>query len=292
VKRYLTAILLLSVLFLLPSCKQEKPADKIVVAATILPVADFVRNIGGDKVEVFAMAPPGADPHTYEPTPTQLKKLASAELYAKTGSGIDFELVWMDNIAKNNPGMTIADCSRGIELIAAEGDDHDLTVTKNSPFSGKDSHIWLSPKNAVIMVDNICNALIKSDPANKDYYLKNKIGYVKKLESLDQEARERIKSINNKTFIVYHPAWGYLAREYGLKQLSVEIEGKQPSAKEIARLIDTAKKNKVKVVFVSPQFNSKSAEIIAREINGRVILIDPCSVPYIDNVKLFLKNIG
>lgn len=248
--------------------KTSKPAEKIAVATTILPVADFVRNVGGEKVEVTVLVPPGASVHTYEPTPSQMSALAKCKVYFMVGSGVEFERAWMKKIIENNKNLQVVDCSRGIQLI------------------DKDPHIWLSPKNARVMVENICAGLVQADPANKDYYVRNKENYLRELEKLDKEIEESLQKAQRRSFLVFHPAWGYFARDYQLKQIAIEIAGKEPSAKELATIIDTAKREGIQVVFASPQFNPQSAEVIAREIGGRVIFIDPLPENYIQNMRL------
>jgi len=289
----LAAILIVSIMAcFISSCgKQEKPAGKIGVATTILPQAEFVRNLGGNKVEVTVMVPPGANLHIYEPTPAQMKELARAKLYVMTGSGVEFELAWMDKIIQSNKNLVVVDCSKGIQLIEMKEHNHeDIKGTEKEPYHGKDPHIWLSPKNAKIMVENIYVGLVKVDPVNKDFYNQNKIKYLQQLDKLNKKIKDGLKDIQNRNFMVFHPAWGYFAKDYNLKQLPVEIEGKEPSAKDISYLIDIARKNNIKVVFVSPQFNPKSAAVIAQGIGGKIVFIDPLAENYIQNMLLILDK--
>ncbi|MCL6449144.1 MAG: zinc ABC transporter substrate-binding protein, partial [Armatimonadetes bacterium] len=243
-KRFLIILVILILTALASSCGiQGKPTGKIGVATTILPVADFIKNVGGDKVEVTVMVPPGANVHTYEPTPGQLKELAQARLYFMVGSGVEFELAWMNKIIQNNKQLEIIDCSRGVQLMAAEQHWHNYNQNAEKENNlGKDPHIWLSPKNAKIMVENICAGLIRIDPPNKDYYTQNKRDYLQKLDELDNSIQESLKGLRNRNFMVFHPAWGYFARDYDLKQIPVELAGKDPSVKDIADLIEQAKK--------------------------------------------------
>ena len=250
-------------------------SEKISVVVTIPPQAEFVKRIGGERVEVSSMVPQGANPHTYEPTPSQLMNVSKAEMYVKMGSGIEFEIAWMDKIASMNRNMLIVDCSNGIELLEEDG--------KTDP------HIWLSPKNAKIIVENICKGLIQIDPANKTYYERNKEAYLNELDALDKEISQILS--NHKKFIVYHPAWSYFAKDYGLEQISVEEGGKEPSPEHITRIIEEARRNNIKTVFASPQFKEK-AEVIAREIGGRVVEIDPLAENYIENIRNFAKAIA
>jgi len=257
-------------------CKQEaETTGKTMVAVTILPQAGFVEAIGGDKVEVVVMVPPGASPHTYEVTPDQMTKLSNAKMYAKVGSPVEFELAWMDKLIAVNKSMLVVDCSKGIDLTESQDPDE----------PGLDPHIWLSVKNAKIMVQNICNGLVQVDAANKAYYEANCAAYLEELTGLDSDLAADLSGVSNRSFIVFHPAFGYFARDYNLTQIGVEQEGKEPDADYIVRLIEEAKEQEIRVVFVSPQYSTKSAESIAREIGGQVVVIDPLAKDFIDNMR-------
>ncbi|MGC1120566.1 MAG: zinc ABC transporter substrate-binding protein [Candidatus Methanofastidiosia archaeon] len=254
---------------------QPESTGKIGVIVSILPQAEFAEKVGGDRVNVTVMIPPGASPHSYEPAPSQLTQVSNASLYCAVGSGIEFELAWMDRITSMNKDMVIVDCSKGIELISGDPDRAD--------HGGTDPHIWLSPKNAAIMVENIYQGLVKVDPDSTDYYTENKERYLQELETLDREIREALPE-SLTTIMVYHPSWGYFCREYGLEQIPIEREGKEPTPQDIAHLIDLAKKEHITVIFVSPQVNRQPAEVIAREIGGKVILVDPLEKNYVENL--------
>lgn len=257
------------------SCRfEQKQKGKVEVVVSILPLADFVENIGKEKVDVAVMVPPGASPHTYEPTPGQLRLVAEAKLFVKVGSGIEFELTWMDKIISTNKGMLVADASKGIELM------------------GKDPHIWLSPRNARIMVENIYDGLVKIDPGSEAYYAENKNKYLANLDQLDKYISQSLAGITKRNFMVYHPAWGYFARDYNLVEIPIEEEGKEPSAGDIARLIEQAKMNNIKVIFVSPQYNMERAQVIAKEIGGEVVVADHLARDYIGNLHKFSDEIS
>ncbi len=271
--------------------KQEMNGEKIRVMVSIPPLAEFVEKIGGDKVDVSVMVPPGASPHTYEPSPVQLVETGEAQIYVKVGTPIDFELVWLGKILSVNKDMLLVDASKGVELMDMKsGFGH---TEENEPRSERfDPHIWLSPRNAKIMVDNIYKGLIETDPADEYYYSTREKGYLQELDSLDRDIGQTLSVIKNRRFMVYHPAWGYFARDYNLEEIPVEAEGKEPTAKEIQHLIDQAKKYDIKIIFVSPQFNVKSAEVIAREIKGRVIFIDPLDKNYIASLRKLAQEIS
>lgn len=267
----LTAVCFIIYLIYLITPETEKNEEKIGVVVSILPQAEFVERVGGDKVRVTVMVPPGASPHTYEPRPSQLKEVSKARMYAKVGSGIEFELAWMDKIISLNKKMLIVDCSKGIKFI------------ENDP------HIWLSPRNARIMVENIYLGLIQIDPGNREYYSRNKEKYLQELDKLDNEIAQALSEKKNRKIMVYHPAWAYFARDYGLEQIPIEREGKEATPRGILNLIQQAKENNITVVFASPQFNTKTAEAIAEEINGRVVLVDPLERNYLENMRKVAK---
>jgi len=295
----------LLVIVMLGGCIEEKPGinqteGKILIATTILPEKEFIEKVGKDKVEVLVMVPPGANPHTYEPTPKQMEMLSKAKIYAMVGSGIEFELGWMDKFKEINKNMMIINLSEGINLMKFEGShkhkksedlhEHNHDHGHNHHHAGIDPHVWTSVKNAKIMVENIYNGLIKVDTKNENYYRKNKENYINELENLDAEISKIMEKTKSKKFIISHPAFGYFAKDYGLKQISIEYEGKEPSPKWIEKVIKEAKENNITLVFVSPQFNTKTAEIIAKEIDGKVVSVNPLAENYVENMKKFAEN--
>ena len=249
------------------SLTSQNTDNKILVAVTILPEAEFVEKVGGERVKVVVMIPPGASPHTYEPTPKQLVEVSKAKIYFKVGSGVDFELSFMNKIIEVNRNIKVVDCSEGIQVL------------------DKDPHIWLSPRNARIMVKNIYDALVQIDPENKDYYYQNMKSYIQELDNLDKEITRILANVTNRCFMIYHPAWGYFARDYNLTQIPVEKEGKKPTIQGLMALIDQARKLKMKVIFVSPQFDVKKAETIAESIHGKTVFLDPLAKDYVKNLR-------
>jgi zinc transport system substrate-binding protein len=265
-KSVFLAVFLIGFLTSQPLTSRE-PNGRIQVIVTIPPQAEFVEKIGGEKVQVTVMVPLGASPHTYEPTPRQLMEVSRAEIYFQVGSGVDFELAFASKLVELNKEMLVVNCSRGIQII------------------GGDPHVWLSPRNAKRMVRNIYDVLVKVDPENEDYYRMNLESYLTELENLDKEIREILRNLTNRRFMVYHPAWGYFSREYDLTQIPVEREGKEPTAKGLMALIDQARRLNMKVIFVSPQFDRKKAEVIVESINGRIVFLDPLAKDYVENLR-------
>ncbi len=289
----------LTIMLLLPSTagcgSSVDNGGRLIVAVTLLPQAGFVEAIGGDKVEVVVMVPPGASPHTYEVTAEQMIRLSQARMYTKVGSPVEFELAWMDKMIAANRNMLVIDCARGITLMEM-GEDHDCDHDHDHDseheddhdhdhdHTGIDPHIWLSVRNAIIMAQNICEGLIQVDPENREYYKQNCAAYIGRLQALDEEIRQILTGVENRRFMVFHPAFGYFARDYGLEQIAVEQDGKEPDAAYLVRLISEAREHSIKVIFAAPQYSLKSAGVIASEIRGEVVLIDPLAKDFVTNM--------
>lgn len=262
--------LLVAVLLLAAGCTgvdhREQDAA-IVVAVTIAPEQEFVERVGGDHVRVVLLVPPGADPHTYEPPPGILADVAGADMYAAVGSGVEFELSWKDKIAALNPGMLVVDCSRGVDLIST------------------DPHIWVSPRNAKVMVENICRGLIEVDPENATDYRRNADAYLDDLDALDAEIADALARSGVTKIMVYHASWAYFTRDYGLVEVPIESEGKEPSPQRIEHLVRQAEEEGIRVIFASPEHSTRSAEVIAKEVNGTVVQVSPLAGDYLANMR-------
>ncbi len=249
------------------------------VAVTIPPQAEHVEEIGGEKVDVIIMIPPGEDPHHYDPEPKRLQRLEEADIYYKLGSGIEFEVKHMDTLKEHNPGMTIIDSSKGIDLIEMEDYSHDHNDTH-----GKDPHIWMSPKNVITIVNNMVAGIKDEDPANAEYYERNAEEYLEKWKEFDERIEKELFEYEDRAFIIFHPSMGYFAYDYGLEQISIEVEGKEPGFRDIKEIIDRAKEENIKTVYVSPEFPKEDAKVIAEEIDGEVSEINPLRSDHLANL--------
>ena len=279
----------ISLIFLLLAtiaCGEKEDTGKLNVVVSIVPLQEFVEKVGGEKVNVMVMVPPGASPHVYEPTPSQLRAVSAADMYVKVGTPVEFEVQWLEKLLAMNRTMHVCDASGGIETITVL---HDREHMHKTPI---DPHVWLSPRNARIMVENICAGFVSIDSRHADYYETNRDAYVVRLDSLDRTVIAMLDGKQNRQFLVYHPAWHYFAEAYGLEQVSVEAAGKEPTALSMQHIIENARVHDINVVFVSPQFNTKSAEVIAREIGGRVVYIDPLNKDYVANIETVAKALG
>ena len=271
--KYTLLILLGIASISLESCRPvEKPSDRIVISVSILPQKYFVERIAGSQVEVNVLIPPGASPATYEPSLAQLSMLDQSKLYMKIGY-LGFELSWMDKIASVNPDMKIVDLSRGIDLIhekeEKEEEHHGHTHT------GPDPHIWMSLPNAKLIAATIYNELLLLLPGEEETLEQSFRAFNHELDSLHQSFSLRLKEVENRSFLIYHPALGYFARDYMLQQYPIEIEGKTPSPAHLKMLTDLSKQKTIKTIFIQSQFDKRNAEILAAEIDAEIIQFNP-----------------
>jgi zinc transport system substrate-binding protein len=286
-RHQIAAILLL----LLPLCDSSlagaaQGVEPLRVFVSVLPQKTFVEKVGGDRVQVEAMVQPGDSPHTYDPTPRQVAALARADLYVAIGG--TFEDAWMGRIRGVNPKMQVLDTGEGIALRpieahadadghGADGHDHE-----HGP---SDPHLWTSPLLVKQMALRIRDSLSGLDPANAALYATNAAAFAAELDALDRDIRARLAGVAGSRFMVYHPAWGYFADTYGLIQIPIEHEGKEPGPRALAALIDQARRDGVRLIFVQPQFSRKAAAQVAAAIGGRVEVVDNLAADYAANLR-------
>lgn len=259
------------------------------VVVSILPQKTFVEAVGGDRVNVSLMVQPGNSPHTYEPKPSQMKDIAKADIYFAIG--VEFEKVWLEKFWDLNKNMKIADLSKGITKREMEvhhhlEDSHEAHEHEHDKaHHSLDPHIWTSPKNVYVIATNIYRVLSKENPENEPYYRKNLERFKAKVEATDKKIKEMLSDTPQGThFMVFHPAWGYFATAYGLKQLPVEVEGKEPKPKELLHLLEEAKENKVKAIFTQPEFSDTTAKLLSEELNIKVVKTSPLAPDWSENL--------
>lgn len=256
-----------------------KKAGRLKITVSIAPEKYFVERLAGRRADVTVLVAPGADPHTYQASPRQLAALSESRVYFTIG--VPFESALVERIKKQNPDLSIIDISRGIKRMEMVEDEH-----KGAHEHGDmDPHAWLSPRMAAVMVRNMCAALVRIDPAHKSDYENNRDNFVFELKTLDKDIAGVLAPYRGRAFYVYHPAFGYFGRAYGLRQAAVETGGKEPATEHITRLIRQARRDNVRVIFVQPQFSQKSADLLAKEIGGVVVPVDPLGENYVDNIK-------
>jgi zinc transport system substrate-binding protein len=260
----------------------DSGSERVVV--TILPQLEMVRSIGGDSVEVVVMVPAGESPHSYEPRPSQLIGVSRSKIYFKVGSGVDFELSHLDTIMEQTTNMDVVDCSEGVELLSYD-EHYGGAAHSEDDHGGGDPHIWLSPGNMKKMAGNVLEGFIDRDPENEDSYRQRYDDYISRLDSLSDELETILSPYEGRKFLTYHPSWGYFGDDFNLTQISIEEEGKQPGPQGVNAIIEQARAEKIKVIFIEPQFDRSSAEEIANEIGGDVVVVDPLAPDYMENLK-------
>jgi zinc transport system substrate-binding protein len=261
-------------------------ADKITVFVSIIPQKFFVERIGGDLVDTQVLVESGASPATYEPKPTQMVALSKARIYFSIG--VPFEATWLGKIAAANPAMEVVHTEQGIRkmpMIAHHHDEEQGHESEHHDHGILDPHVWLSPPLVMMQARTILMALQKADPTHRAQYETNYRTFITMLVELDGDLRNIFAGRQGLQFMVFHPAWGYFAHAYGLGQVPIEIEGKEPKPAQLKRLIDYARERNIRVVFAQPQFSSKSARQVAKEIGGRVALVDPLAVNWAENLR-------
>lgn len=250
-------------MFLLLSCG-EKRDDSRVITVTIEPLRYFAEQLVGDRAEVTTLVPKGSSPETYEPTAQQMVALGNSMMFIKVGD-LGFERTWVAKLGDLADGIEIVDTSEGIATV--ESTSRGVT----------DQHTWMSCANALVIVKNIYNSLRKADPENASFYEGRYNALVEKIEKLNAELTESLNTVEGSSFIIYHPALTYFAKEYGLHQLAVEEDGREPSAASLAKVIDEAKAEGVRLMLVQQEFDRRNAEIVAKALNIGMTTINPLS---------------
>lgn len=269
-------------------------AEPLPVFVSLLPQKQIVERIGGDAVKVDVLVLPGQSPATYDPSPQQMVALAKAAAYFRIG--VPFENTWVPKIRQAHPKLVIVDTRQGIELQPMAGHDHDHDhgqhrhekAPKGSAAAAaapKDPHIWTSPPLVRQQAATVRDALVALRPAERARFEAGHARYAAELDALDAELRRVLSTKTQRRFMVFHPAWGYLASAYGLEQIPIEIEGKEPSPQALARIIERAKADGIRVVFVQKQFSRTAAEQVARAIGGEVVAIDPLAEDFVGNTR-------
>jgi zinc transport system substrate-binding protein len=248
--------------------------SRIKAFVSILPQAYFVERVGGSYVDVEVLVGPGQSPATYEPTPKQMARLGEAAVYFRIGT--PFEKGFIDKLADTHKHLEIVDTRKGVSL---------RYFKRSKGGSVPDPHIWLDPARVKIQAATICEALTRLAADRRLSFEDNLRGFQRDLDRVDKEIGETLAPLKGSRFYVFHPAFGYFGDRYGLEQVAVEIEGKEPSPKQLSHLINKARSEGVKVIFVQPQYAKKDAETIAREIGGAVVPMNPLPRDYLVNLQ-------
>ncbi|MBQ7271112.1 MAG: zinc ABC transporter substrate-binding protein [Campylobacter sp.] len=277
---------------------------KPIVSTTIMPTKFFIEQIAGDELEINVMVPSSADPHTFEPKPSQMKMLEKSDLYFEVG--VEFDEIWLKKIAPDFKNVKFVKTQENIEKIAMNShhdhekdhDDHEHEKhaehkhEHDHDHGNLDPHIWLDPILVKTQSKNILNALCETYGEKCEKFSANFAEFEKKLDELDEFAKANLKDLKEAKFIVYHPSWGYFATRYDLEQIAIEIEGKEPKPANLAKLIEEAKEENAKVIFVSPQFSKKAALAIASASGANVEEIDHLSGDWLNEMKKTIETIS
>ena len=265
------------------------------VTVSILPQKYFVEQIAKDFLHVNVMVTPGANQHTYEPKPAQMKELATSEAYFSIGDG--FEKAWLPKFKNSNPKMLVVDTVKNIEKIAMAEHHHEDEKASHTGEThhdheeeALDPHVWLDPMLVKIQAKNIYDALVTLYPEHTQEFTKNYEAFIASIETLDRTIQNTLSEIKSRKFIVFHPSYGYFAKRYQLEQIAIEVSGKEPKPSELATIIKEAKEENAKIIFVAPQFSQKSALSIAKQINGKVVSIDPLAYAWSENLLSIAKT--
>jgi zinc transport system substrate-binding protein len=263
----------------------EARGARLLAFASIPPVRYFVQRVGGERVQAEALVKPGQEPHAFDPTPRQMASLARARLLFL--SGFPFEDALVPRLKDAMPDLDIVDTRQGIALRMQEeheeeGEEGEAHAEEEG---GPDPHVWMSPRLAVRQAQTIRDALIRADPAGQESYQANYERFASELQEVDRQLAEALAPLRGKELLVYHPAFGYFAEDYGLKQVAVQTGGKEPTARQLARLIELARERGVRVVFVQPQFSQAGARSVAEAIGGAVVPLDDLPSDYLANLR-------
>ena len=250
------------------------------VFVSIIPQAYFVERIGGDYIKAEVLVGPGQSPATYEPTPKQMARLGRSKLYFRIG--VPFEKVFIPKISSAFPDLHIVDTSAGVPL---------QYFSQSAARQVADPHIWLDPKLVKIQAETICNTLVMMDPGHADVFIRNLKAFQHDLDMLDKKISRSLAPLERRRIYVFHPAFGYFARSYGLQQIAIEMEGKEPSARQMSELINRARAEKVRIIFVQPQYSQKNAQTIASAIGGAVVPINPLPKDFIAELETMAQTI-
>lgn len=287
------SIYVLIISLVLFSCGSKKPAEtkstKPVITVSILPQKTFVEKITGNDFNVNVLIPPGNSPAAYTLLPSQLKDIANSAVWFRIGY-IGFEYSWKEKIQQANTKMQVVDLSEGLDLIASSLEQHGDHVH----MEGVDPHIWLSPVLVKQMSKKILDVVSTINPEKAADYKANYLSFVKEIDQLNIKIKNSLANYQGKKIIVFHPSLSYYARDYGLEQYSLESGGKEPTPQHLAKVVDLAKKENLKVIYIQSEFDREHARVFAEEIDGEIIQVRPLDPAWADNLlemtQIFIDN--
>ena len=271
---FMVAMILLCSLL---SCKQQQRQIETVVSVSIQPLKYFVDRLTGNSLEVNIMVSPGASHSTYSPTPQQFRRLSDSGFYIRIGY-LGYEQAWIGRLSELNPGMEVLNLSDYTELIRGGEIDHG----DHKHEGGIDPHIWMSPAVMKSLLPEISNLIIRTYPDLKEAVEQNCPELMAEIHDLDMVFQSLSKEMEHHSFMIYHPALAYLARDYGFTQISIEHEGKEPSPAMLQRIIRDAREHNIPVIFIQTEYDMRSAELISRETGAPLAQINPENYDYFE----------
>ena len=284
-------LILFGILIISGSClnnsDSSKSDQKKKLSVSIPPQKYFIEQIAGDKFQINVMIPAGANPITYDPSPGKMKEVTNSIAYIKLGH-LAFEKIWMDKFTSANPDMKIIDQSKYTELIRA---DREVDHHNHDHGSGVDPHVWTSPRAVKKQVKAIKEGLTEIDPGHESFYTENYRNFLNNIDTLDSYVESRLEDVKNESFMIFHPALSYYARDYGLNQISIEFEGKEPTPSKLKEIVDLAKREQIKTVFIQKQFNIDNAKTVAEEIGADIEVINPLGSNWKETIKDITEKI-
>ncbi len=255
--------------------------DKLTVAVTIVPQEAFVQKIGGELVDVVLMVPPGNSPGNYEPTPQEMERFSNASLYFTMGTPTEAANI-----------LPRAEEMGGMKIIRLQDEVAAFYPEREFASGRRDAHIWLSPRRAKVMVDVMAREMARLDEANREVYEANAQALMAELAELDQELEDTFSGLRNRKFIVYHPAFGYLADDYNLEMYALEEGGKEATPQRLQEMIDLARAEDIRVIFNQREIDSKQTEAFAEEIGGKTVQLAPLSPNYVENLRKMAETMA
>lgn len=276
---------LLFVLLCIVSCTSKKKNERIV-SVSILPQQYFVEQIAGDYVRINVMIPPGMNPATSDLNTEQLKKLLDSDICFAIGY-LPFETTHLYPVLEGKEKPLLIKHSDQLELM--EGDCHPHSAQAHSSHTGVDPHIWMSPAYAVLMCREIYEVLAETYPEKQTEFLANYERLKQRIEQLARQAEYELANKSQRTFLIYHPALTYFARDYGLEQISIEDEGKEPDPVHLKKIVDTVREKKIPVIFIQNQFDVNNANSVAAETGAQVIPIDPLNREWMKEMENLIR---
>jgi zinc transport system substrate-binding protein len=276
-------------LLLLISLSATAQQEPLHVFVSVLPQKTFVEAIAGDQASVDVLVLPGQNPATYNPAPKQMQRFSKADILFRVG--VPFEDAWLPRLLGTNQAIEVVDARDGIELLKLanhehEEDDHQTVHNELDP------HIWTSPAIARQMIKQITDVLSRKRPAQAAQFENRRVELDSELDKLDSEIRSLLAPYHGRTFMVFHPSWGYFANSYGLHQMAIEYNGKQPNAQRLSQQIKEAGSAGIPAIFVQPQFSIQTASAVATAINGKLLFIDPLAEDYMTNLRSVARKLA